>query len=60
MSKPLIVTAYVWAIRPCWLRHAGKCRKFRRISDARDYAESVGRKIRVKLGRESARYAKAA
>ena len=60
MSAPLVVTAYVWTKRPCWLRHAGQCHKFRRIAEARVYAASVGRTIRVKLGRDSARFAKAA
>ena len=47
--KPLVLIAYVWTRKPYWLRHAGQIHRFRFISNARDYAESHGRTIRVKV-----------
>jgi hypothetical protein len=47
--KPLVLTVYVWTRKPYWLRHAGQTRRFRFIRDARDYAESHGRAITVKI-----------
>jgi hypothetical protein len=47
--KPLVLTVYVWQRKPYWLRHAGKVHQFQFIRDARAYAESHGRDIRVKF-----------